>query len=297
MTAIATETTIKKGIGIHSKLPTGYDTIQINSGVIHHSEHTGSQVNFEHFSFVPLYIDEAYIPKRDWRPLETTEKRIITAAGELKDHNNIYLGALPERAKQLIQEINFSTCRGREHVMQRFGEEKELTLALNIELNNFLQTISNNKPFHLHCITANLPNVEMVACDITRLPEDFTIPEKKYMGMHNDGTQFMTLHTTYKHGNRICINLGAQTRYFLYINLSMIQVHNMLKEVTDISKVDVYNVAETFFKHFPDYPVIRMEQKPGDYYIAPTDNCFHDGSTLGNTELDINMVYFGNFTH
>ena len=166
--------------------------------------------------------------------------------------------------------------------MERFGANKELTMALNTEMSNFLQTISNDKPFHLHCIAANLPNVEMVACDITRLPEDFTIPEKKYMGMHNDGTQFMTLHTTYKHGNRICINLGEETRYFLYINLSMIQVHNMLKEVTDISKVDVYNVAETFFKHFPDYPVIRMAQEFGQYYIAPTDNCFHDGSTLGN---------------
>ncbi len=297
MTAVATTMIIKKGIGIHNKLPKGFDAIQINSGVVHHKEHTGSQVNYEHFSFMPLYIDEAYIPKRDWRPLDKLEKRIVTPTESLKDHNNIYLGTLPEKAKQLIREIDFSLCKSREDVMQRFGEHKELTMVLNTELHNFLQTISNDKSFHLHCITANLPNVEMVACDITRLHSNFTIPEKKYMGMHNDGTQFMTLHTTYKHGNRICINLGEETRYFLYINLSMIQVHNMLKEVTDISKVDVYNVAETFFKHFPDYPVIRIAQEPGHYYIAPTDNCFHDGSTLGNTKLDINMVYFGNFTH
>ncbi|EDP96250.1 hypothetical protein U8527_09070 [Kordia algicida OT-1] len=297
MTAIATATTIKKGIGIHTKLPKGFDAIQINSGVIHHTDHQGSQVNYEHFSFTPLYIDEAYIPKRDWRSLEASEINILTSNSDLKDHNHIYLGEIPEKAKQYIKEIDFSSCKGRNHVMDRFAANKELTMALNVEMSNFLQTISNDKPFHLHCITANLPNVEMVACDITRLPEDFTIPEKKYMGMHNDGTQFMTLHTTYKHGNRICINLGEETRYFLYINLSMIQVHNMLKEVTDISKVNVYNVAETFFKHFPDYPVIRMAQEPGQYYIAPTDNCFHDGSTLGNNKLDINMVYFGNFTH
>jgi len=297
MTAVATATTIKKGIGIHTRLPKGFDAIEINSGVIHHASHEGSQVNYEHFSFMPLYIDEAYIPKRDWRPLKKEEIQLLTTVSDLKDHNHIYLGEIPEKAKQYIKEIDFSTCKGREHVMQRFAEHKELTMALNTELSNFLTTISNDKPFKLHCITANLPNVEMVACDITRLPEDFTIPEKKYMGMHNDGTQFMTLHTTYKHGNRICINLGSETRYFLYINLSMIQVHNMLKEVTDISKVNVYNVAETFFKHFPDYPVIRMAQAPFQYYIAPTDNCFHDGSTLGNKELDINMVYFGNFTH
>jgi hypothetical protein len=297
MTVAAKAISIKKGIGIHTRLPKGFDAIQINSGVIHHTEHQGSQVNYANLSFTPLYIDEAYVPKRDWRPLNEDEKRILTPFGELKDHNNIYLGELSEKVKQYIKEIDFSACVGRTDVLKRFGEHKELTLALNTELSNFLTTISNDKPFHLNCITANLPNVEMVACDITRLPEDFTIPEKKYMGMHNDGTQFMTLHTTYKHGNRICINLGTETRYFLYINLSMIQVHNMLKEVTDINKVDVYNVAETFFKYFPGYPVIRIRQEPYQYYIAPTDNCFHDGSTLGNTQLDINMVYFGSFTH
>lgn len=297
MSMTATATMIKKGIGIHTKLPKGFDAIQINSGVIHHSEHKGSQVNYENLSFMPLYIDEAYIPKRDWRPLTDLEKKTLTSSTDLKDHNHIYLGEIPEKAKEYIKEIDFSSCIGRTDVMNRFAAHKELTIALNTELHNFLQTISNNKSFHLHCITANLPNVEMVACDITRLPADFTIPEKKYMGMHNDGTQFMTLHTTYKHGNRICINLGSQTRYFLYVNLSMIQVYNMLKEVTDITTIDVYNVAETFFKYFPDYPVIRMAQEPYQYYIAPTDNCFHDGSTLGNTELDINMVYFGNFTH
>ncbi|QHI35933.1 hypothetical protein IMCC3317_12810 [Kordia antarctica] len=289
--------TIKKGIGIHNRLPKGFEEIQINSGVKHHKAHEGSEVNYEHFSFMPLYIDEAYIPKRDWRSLEISEQRTLTGTERLKDHNNIYIGELPKKAQELFKKIDFSNCKSREDVMQHFGKHKELTLALNTELSNFLQTISNDKPFHLHCITANLPNVEMVACDITRLHPGFTIPEKKYMGMHNDGTQFMTLHTTYKHGNRICINIGTETRYFLYVNLSMIQVYNKLKEVTDIRKVDVYNVAETFFKHFPDYPVIRIPQKPFQYYIAPTDNCFHDGSTLGNSKLDINMVYFGNFTH
>ncbi|KZS42827.1 hypothetical protein AWE51_15780 [Aquimarina aggregata] len=289
--------TIKKGISIHNRLPKGYESIQINSGVVHHTDHEGSRVNFEQYSFMPLYIDEAYIPKRDWRTLSNNEKRRLNSSADLKDHNNIYLGELPEKVKNLFKKIDFSECKDRDDVMSCFGKTEALTKALNEELTDFLKTISNAKPFHLHCITANLPNIEMVACDITRLHPNFTIDEKKYMGLHNDGTQYMTLHTTHKFGNRICINIGEETRYFLYVNLSMIQVHNMLKEKTDVTKVDVYNVAETFFKYYPDYPVIKIKQEPFQYYIAPTDNCFHDGSTLGNTKLDINMVYFGNFTH
>lgn len=288
---------MKKGIGIHSRLSDSFDTMHINSGVIHHSKHQGDAVNYEQYSFLPLYIDEAYIPKRDWKSLNKEEKRVLNPHSNLKDYNHIYLGELPQKAKELFRKIDFSNCKNREDVMACFAKDQGLTMALNTELNNFLSSISNNKPFHLHCITTNLPNVEMVACDITRLPENFTIEEKKYMGLHNDGTQYMTLHTTHKFGNRICINIGTETRYFLYMNLSMIQVYNLLKKKTDISKLTVYNVAETFFKHYPDYPVIKIKQEPYQYYIAPTDNCFHDGSTLGNKELDINMVYFGNFTH
>lgn len=288
---------IKKGIGIHSRLSNPFKNIHINTGVIHHSKHKGVEVNYEQYSFLPLYIDEAYIPKRDWKALSKKEEKCLYSVNNLKDYNNIYVGELPERVKKLFRKIDFSICKNRDDVMKSFAKDQELTRNLNEELNRFLTTISNSKPFHLHCITTNLPNVEMVACDITRLPENFTIEEKKYMGLHNDGTQYMTLHTTHKFGNRICINIGSEARYFLYINLSMIQVYNLLKEKISIDKVDVYNVAEYFFKYFPDYPVIRIKQEPYQYYIAPTDNCFHDGSTLGNTQLDINMVYFGNFTH
>ena len=117
MTAVATATTIKKGIGIHTRLPKGFDAIEINSGVIHHASHEGSQVNYEHFSFMPLYIDEAYIPKRDWRPLKKEEIQLLTSVSDLKDHNHIYLGELPEKAKQYIKEIDFSTGKGREKGM------------------------------------------------------------------------------------------------------------------------------------------------------------------------------------
>ncbi len=31
---------------------------------------------------------------------------------------------------------------------------------------------------------------------------------------------------------------------------------------------------------YSDYPVISVLQKPYEYYIIPTDNVIHDGSTL-----------------
>lgn len=72
----------------------------------------------------------------------------------------------------------------------------------------------------------------------------------------------------------------------------------MIKEKINVDKIkiEIHNIAKYFFSLYPNYPVIRIAQEPYQYYIAPTDNCFHDGSTLGNKRLDITMVYFGEFT-
>ncbi len=61
------------------------------------------------------------------------------------------------------------------------------------------------------------------------------------------------------------------------------------------SKITTANIVESFFKRYSDYPVLRLELKPFQYYIAPTDNFIHDGSTLGNKQIDLTIVYTGIF--
>ena len=61
------------------------------------------------------------------------------------------------------------------------------------------------------------------------------------------------------------------------------------------ANINIANISKYFFKFFPNYPVIKVTLKPYEYYIAPTDNCFHDGSTLGNSNLDISIIYSGWF--
>jgi hypothetical protein len=77
----------------------------------------------------------------------------------------------------------------------------------------------------------------------------------------------------------------------------MIQAFNMLKKKVSLNEndINIANIPQIFFKYFSDYPVLKIDLKPYQYYIAPTDNCFHDGSTLGNVNLDICLIYFGSF--
>ncbi len=288
---------LKSGIRLHNLFTDGYDSVFINSGTLPYREQALEKVDFQGMNFTPLFEDDAYLPKRDWRSLSSNEINRLQADENRKEYNTIYVGDLPGNLKESLQKLELVDSKNREEVMKRFNANPEVVQSVSAEIQHFLSPISNNKPFHFHCIAANLPNLEMVACDITRLRPNFTVPEKRYIGLHNDGTQFMTLHTTYKFGNRITINLGKQTRIFYFVNLTMIQALNMLKKKIDVKKhqLTIYNIPAYFFKYFPDYPVIKILQKPYQYYIAPTDNAFHDGSTLGNTALDINMVYFGAF--
>ncbi|MBC8754650.1 hypothetical protein H2O64_08185 [Kordia sp. YSTF-M3] len=286
------------GIRLHSNIDNFFDGVRINSGTTHHSQLEKSKVNYLDWSFVPQYEDEAYMVKRDWRKLSEKEINALTATKNRNHYNTIYIGDIPNELKNTFEELRFKECLRPKDVLECMKRDPKVTLDLSNTMQNYLSDFANEQPFHFHFIGANLPNIDMVAADTKVLPLDHQEEDKKCMGIHNDGAELRTVHTTYKSGNRFTINLGTETRYFLYVNLSLTQAYNMLKKKLGLSveHVDLYNISKLFFKYFPDYPVIKIPQKPYQYYIAATDHCFHDGSTQGMTTLDVLMIYFGRFT-
>lgn len=290
---------LKKGILIHNQMEEGYDAIRINSGTIFHEKHISEHVDFNGTRYVPKYDSNAYIAKRDWRKLSSEQINYTRSIGKRNDYNTVYLGDIPVNLKECFQELNLATSINREEVFEKLSNNAGRTKEISSELESFLLSISNSKPFHFHCIGTNYPNIEMVACNTTKLSKGFKPQDIKYMGIHNDISKKMTIYTAHKCGNRMSVNLGKDTRSFLFANLSMIQALNMLKQKIDVKEygVNIYNITKIFFKYFPNYPLLKIDLKPYQYYVAPTDNCFHDGSTFGNTELDITMIYFGNFQY
>ena len=111
-------------------------------------------------------------------------------------------------------------------------------------------------------------------------------------------TQF-DIHTAEGSRNRICINLGGEDRSFLFINLTVSQLFEKLLTVQEIdhSQIKIGNLSEYFFRYFPNYPVLKLRQKPYEFYIAPTDNCLHDGTTLNRKTNDIVTTFLGYFNH
>jgi hypothetical protein len=81
--------------------------------------------------------------------------------------------------------------------------------------------------------------------------------------------------------NRISINLGPEDRYFLYVNQTVQAMAAMLAKAGIQTDPDVAAIGKAFLAAFPAYPVARLRLKPGDAYIAPTENILHDGSSTG----------------
>lgn len=290
---------LKKGIMIHNQLSESYDIVSINSGSVFHNDRIADIVDFNGIQYTPQYDEDAYIVKRDWRKLSTIEEKILCYTDKCNDYNTVYLGDIPDSLKICFEKLKLEGSKSRDEVLQKFSKDAQKTKELSIKLNSFLLNYANKKPYNFHCIGVNHPNIEMVACDTTKLPPNFKSSDIRYMGLHNDGTKLMTIHTAHKFGNRISINLSSESRSFIFVNLSMIQALNMLKKKVNLNEndINIANIPQFFFKYFPDYPVLKIDLKPYQYYIAPTDNCFHDGSTLNNINLDICLIYFGSFQH
>jgi hypothetical protein len=290
---------LKKGIMLFNECDTTSGNITINAGILPSSQLEPPKVAYGTLSFTPSFEEKAFLPKKNWRPLTGKEISFLKPTERRTDTNTIYTGNIPGELITLFEKVNLGQCTTRAAVFEKLKENPDETTAINKLMEVFLTAKANGKPHKIHYLGTNLPNLETVACDTTVMPKDHREEDKKYMGIHNDGTYYVPFRTIRNSGNRLTINLGKESRYFLFVNLTMQQAYNMLRKHFDLSNhtIDVINISKYFFACFPDYPVLRIEQKPYEYYIAPTDNCFHDGCTLGKKELDILLVYFGAFRY
>lgn len=271
---------LKKGLNVYSDLPSISKQMFINEGT--NPSDPKSELNF---------LEGSYVPKHNWRSLKIKEQQLLISNGNHLEYSKcISVGNIPSRLKNIFEELNLKECSHPDEVQPKIKNNETIVKRLSNELDLFLNNFSSNKVYKFHRITKAMPNRETITCHYFN--QKFI-----YIGLHIDQSKDFTIHSAHKSGNRLSINLSNETRSLIFINLSLIQIFNMVKEKIDVTKIEIStnNIAYYFFKYYPDYPAIKLDQKPYQYYVAPTDNFFHDASTLNNTEIDITIVYTGVF--
>lgn len=273
---------LKRGLSLYSNIDAISDQLSINEGTLAATTKTGLK-----------YHPGSHIPKKDWRRLNSAEMRLLLTNRQNIDYRKtVCIGELPQNLKVSFQSLGLQECTQLEQVLPKLKEDEAAIKRINTELDEFLAQFSTTRNYKYHRLTRAMPNRETITAHY--IGEEFI-----YIGLHIDQSRLFTPHTAHKSGNRISINLSKETRQLAFVNLTLIQVYNLVKHKVDpaVHKINPDTIATHFFAHYPDYPVVKIDIKPYQYYIAPTDNFLHDATTLGNADIDITIVYIGVFDH
>jgi hypothetical protein len=269
---------LKRGIVIKSDLPDFEKQLTINTG-------TSAAINEANMYYTP----NSFIPKRDWQPLSGKTKPLLLGRSDRMQSNSVIrLGKVPEKIENSFRNIKLHECTNPDDVYPTVRKHEDIVKQLAAELDSFFEHFSSNKQYKFHRITRAMPNRDTITCHYRN--EQFI-----YIGLHVDRSRLYKLHTAHQSGNRISINLGNESRSLAIVNLTLIQAYNMIKKISPDALITPHNIAGVFFQHYPDYPVVKIEIKPYQFYVAPTDNFFHDATTIGMQSVDITLVYTGNF--
>ncbi|MFY0256413.1 hypothetical protein ACDQ55_20950 [Chitinophaga sp. 30R24] len=233
------------------------------------------------------YLTSFFKPRKPWRGPSSEELDILFDAPMQFDGNSsVYICRLPEA---LIDELSIMGIGDLANlqslttlISQRSEEFSKISAYIRNVVNFFLK---DNGAFKYRGIYFSPPNLETTAYD----------NNKKLLGLHVDSAYTEGIPDNKPDIMRLCINLGKETRYILFINKSIQHIREMIAEYEMVKELrySVDDLVAKFFQYYPDYPVVKLRQRPFDFYLMPADNIIHDGSTEGTHHCDITMVFQG----
>jgi len=212
------------------------------------------------------YEQGARLPREPWRrPTEEEAKSLVVASAPRNLASSIAIVKLPGEFSNDVRNAI------------RSGNNE----ALKINLLQQLRTICKlGEP--LHCIGPSTNPANLRTVTINR-------EIGRYIGLHVDNWDQIDLGLRHLATNRICINVGEEDRYLLFLPLSLMDIATVLSREMGHqweASVRYTSIGRQFMERFPDVPVIRCRLAPGEAYIAPTENLIHDASTVGQSRID-----------
>jgi hypothetical protein len=125
------------------------------------------------------------------------------------------------------------------------------------------------------------------------------LPQTPSVGLHLDSWENLPLRRRHFSKQRLCLNIGKETRYFLFVNRTLIQI---FADLNLVDPADIYQdyrglrLAEQFMSKCNRYPVISIAIQPGEAYIAPTENIIHDATSMDKQYPDWSLTFLGKFS-
>jgi hypothetical protein len=217
------------------------------------------------------YEPEAFLPREPWRPLAPTEQSRLLSNDSFDD---------PARSIGIVRLLDGFAERCR-HIKQAEKEGPSFEMVASD-----LETVCHlGAPLHFHGAGSNPAGLQTVTID--RRSGQFT-------GLHLDSWDNLDLAERHRSSNRICVNIGEESRYFLFVPVALMDMPHMVAErLAGTEPPPSMSLDRLFMQLCSDVPVVRCRLAPGEAYIAPTECLLHDGSSAGQRYLDEQLTVRG----
>jgi hypothetical protein len=278
---------LQKGIQVISD-PGSPGQILLSSGTVPITNKTYGGLPFGNSNF-----DDgiAFLPRSPWRiPTKEEFELLLVSATEIAGGKSLAPGAwvrvfkVPDSVLAPIRELGISSVSDPGHHQQIMEHEGYPAALMQIARYSALWARS----------VAGLQVLGTVFKPAGLTTVSFDADNHCYVGLHLDNWDRLPVERRHEARERININLGSQVRSLLFINLSLTQMATLCG-LSGPALTDYMRIGSTFMRQYPTYPVVRLNIRPGEAYLAPTENILHDGCTLDMPTQDVSLQILGHF--
>jgi hypothetical protein len=235
------------------------------------------------------YRSDAIVPAPHWRP--ATPEQVAGLGGErshARRHDGVTVAIVRpgEALLEALAPLGFASARTLEECTSKLRGRA------------YLESLQRALPCLADFLTSE-DGVQLLGTCVQRggLVSTTTHADDQgqvtFSGLHVDEWDGLALGERHRCRRQMSINLGAGDRFFIFASTP---VDAIAREFGDHFDRGTYvGIGATLFAHRPDEVLYRVRVRPGEAYIAPTDNLVHDGSTAGRTAPDVTLNLRGYF--
>ncbi len=238
------------------------------------------------------YWTGAFVPKLPWRRPASDELDSLLGSVETAQPGRwIQVIRIPKEVVDLFAGGRVASKNSTDHKLREYTSGSECREAI-------LKTVK-----YVGALTwPEQPNIDRASVFFKDPGLPTTTPRNypELLGLHIDSAYHNVPFEERNHvPMRISINLGLNDRFLLFVSASMDQIHHMLADRKIQYSMPfsgaTHEFRTAFMSNFHDFPVVKVRIRPGEAYVAPTENMIHDGSTVGQMHFDVQFSACGHF--
>jgi hypothetical protein len=232
----------------------------------------------------PSYEEGAIVPHRPWGAIDESRDQIGVPDSNSSTCSCIWIIKIPDAMTRSFKEAScgLSSQRHANELMRNAHVAKGLS-----QIRSYcLDYLSNTENFKTQGVSVRQPGLVTTTIDVRK---------NLRIGIHMDSWDQCSIYSRAGSRNRLNVNLGSGSRFLIVGTTSIAEIATQI-EPDLVSSLGPTELTREWYRRNPESPLYRIEVKPNEAYIAPTESLPHDSSTETKDDIDISFTMLGHFS-